>query len=134
MLLAAGAFALALSLAACGDDDDEETTAAVDVARFCEINQELNEAGTEHFEELEQDPEATREDFEAAERSFYEENEDLIAEGQRVAPPEIQDELEFLVAGLRFRAGLTDEKPDPAEVRAAERTINEFEKENCPGA
>jgi hypothetical protein len=123
-----------LLAAGCGDADEDTSGATVDIARYCEITQQLDEAGTEEFEELEQDPDATREDFEAAERRLYEENEDLIAEGQRVAPPEIQDELEILVAGLRSRAGLGDEAPDRADARAAERAIEKFEKENCAGA
>jgi hypothetical protein len=131
-ILVAIIVALVLSLAACGDGDEDTNASTGDVTRYCEIARELDRAGAEQFEELEQDPEATRADFEAAEARLYEENEDLIAEGQQVAPPEIQEDLDTLVTGLRARAGLTDQAPDPAELSSAERAVGRFEKDNCP--
>ncbi len=132
-LLAALA-ACALTLAACGDDDDDgaaSTTASPDPARYCELSRELDEAGSEEFEALETDPDATREDFEAAERSLVETNEEALSEIQEVAPPEIQDEVATLISSLRARAGLGDEQLDRAAAADAEKAIAAYERENC---
>ena len=56
----------------CGDDDDEEAN----VERYCEIVQELDEAGSEAFAELEGDESATEEDFAEVERQFIEDHQD----------------------------------------------------------
>ena len=132
--LAALLASLVLSLSACGDDDEAQTTVAgtePDLERYCEIAQQLDAAGSDEFEALEQDPNATREDFEAAERSLVEDNEELLAEVEAVAPEEIQEDVEILIGGLQARAGLTDEGPPRSEELRAERAIGEFEKQNC---
>ncbi len=134
-LLAVLLAALAALLVACGDDDGEDTTTAAagpDVERYCEISAQMDAAGREEFEALEQDPNATQEDFATAERQLVEENEQLIAEVQEVAPEQIQGDLEVLIQGLEVRAGLTDVAPRPSEEREADRALSDFEKENCP--
>jgi hypothetical protein len=132
-LALAAVFALALVAAGCGDDDEdttpEPTAPTADVGRYCELAQELDRAGTKHFKPLEQ-RDASRKQFEAAEREFAEQNAELFDEIQQVAPAEIQAEIEVLVAGQRARAGLA-EAPDHKEERAAERTVQQFEQRNC---
>jgi hypothetical protein len=132
----------AVAFAACGDDDDGSTStvaapdpgpsaAAPDPARYCELSRELDRAGSEAFEALESDPNTTREDIEAAERSLVETNEDTLNEIQEVAPPEIQDQVATLILSLRARAGLTDDQVDRAAAAQAEEAIATFERQNC---
>jgi hypothetical protein len=123
---------LAALIVGCGgDDDDGEGTdeASSGLERYCELSRELDEAGSEKFEALESDPNATRADFEAAERELYEENETRIEEAQEVAPEEISDDVAVLVQALRARAGLGGEVP--AGAGDADRRVQEFEAENC---
>jgi len=125
----------ALSAAACGDDDDEpagDTSASADVDRYCELTMQLDEAGSEAFRELEQDEDATQEDFEQAEADFVREHEDELAELVDVAPTEIREEVELLLRALRARGGLEEDAPAERDVGMAERTITRFERKNCP--
>jgi outer membrane PBP1 activator LpoA protein len=127
----------ALLLAGCGDDDDTttpvgtETVATADVERYCELSKELDAAGEEQFEALEQDPNATNEDFEEAEADLVESNEAQLEEIQQVAPPEIAADVGVLVAGLRARAGLEEGGPSEREQNQAEIRIDAFENDNC---
>jgi NTP pyrophosphatase (non-canonical NTP hydrolase) len=127
--------AIPLAVAACGDDDESgdagETTASVE--RYCEITAELDTLGEEEFEALEEDPNATPEDFEQAERRTVEENAELFDEIQAVAPEEIADEVDVLITGIRVRAGLSDEEVSDQAQNEAEKMINRFERENCEG-
>ena len=125
--------ALAIPLAACGDDDDgtDPTSVASDVERYCEIVELLETAGEEEFRELEQDRNATEEDFEAAERSMFESNEELFDELTEVAPEEIRDDVQILIGGIRERAGLSGLEFSNREQNEAEQSIRSFERENC---
>jgi hypothetical protein len=124
---------LLLAVAGCGGDDGNggETTAAADLDRYCELTQQLDQAGTEAFRELEQDPEATREDFEQAEADFVREHDAELDEIVEVAPAEIQDEIQVVIAATRGRAGLEEQPPAKQDERVAERTVQRFERENC---
>ena len=93
---------------------------------------QLDEAGSEAFRELEQDPEATEKDFEEAEADFVRQHEAELDELAEVAPEEIQDDVPVLLASLRDRAGLEEQPPDDQELKKAERAITRFERENCP--
>ena len=123
-----------IAIAACGDDDDEaaDTTASADVGRYCELTQQLDEAGQEAFRELEQDPDATENDFEKAEADFVRQHEAELDELTDVAPEEIQDDVSVVLAALRGRAGLEEQPPADQEAAKAERAITRFERENCP--
>jgi hypothetical protein len=142
VLLRRTIFVLALGLcvasfASCGDDDStqsEPTASKPDSARYCELSAQLDQAGKEQFQALAKDPNASREDYEAAERDLVEENSDLLEEIQQVAPAEIQDQAATLIASLRVRAGLSDEKVDPGQAKEAEKAVVAFEKQNCPNA
>jgi hypothetical protein len=123
-------------LAGCGDDDSDtsattEAAAAADSARYCELTEELDAAGEKIFAPLEQDQNATPEDFEQAEAQLVEENQDQLEEIQQVAPPEIQPDAETIVSALYVRAGLEEAGPSSSEVGAAEKRLDAFEKENC---
>ena len=122
------------ALAACGDDDDEaaETTASADVDRYCDLTKQLDEAGSEAFRELEQDPNATEKDFEEAEADFVRQHEDELDELAQVVPDEIEEDAQVLLASLRGRAGLEEQPPDEDEAEKAERAVTRFEKRNCP--
>lgn len=124
---------LVLGVAACGggDGDGGETTAAADLDRYCELTQQLDQAGTEAFEALEQDPKATRKDFEQAEADFLREHEPEFEEIVQVAPKEIQDEVRVLLAATRGRAGLEEQPPNKQDEQTAQQTVQQFERENC---
>lgn len=121
------------AIAACGDDDDEaaDTTGSADVGRYCELTTQLDEAGSEAFRELEQDPEATEEDFEEAEAEFVRQHEAELDELAAVAPEEIREDVSVVLAALRGRAGLEEQPPDDQEAKKAERALTRFERENC---
>jgi hypothetical protein len=123
-----------LFAAACGDDDDEagDTTPSADVDRYCELSQQLDEAGSDAFRELEQDPGATEQDFEQAEAEFVRGHEAELDELAEVAPEEIQADVAVLLASLRGRAGLEEQPPDDQAAEKAEKTVQRFERENCP--
>ena len=127
------ALTLTLGLVACGDDDEggDETNGSADLARYCELSQELDEAGSEAFKELEQDPNATPEDFARAEADLVKEIDQQLDEIATIAPDEIQEEAQILVASVRARGGLGDQPPDEQEAQEAEAAIQRFEKENC---
>lgn len=80
--------------------------------------------------ELEQDPDATPEDFEAAEREFVDSHEAQIDELQAVAPLEIAEDVQTLAESLRARAGLGAEV-DEEEAGAAAERVQGFEKQTC---
>lgn len=131
------ALALGVALPACGDDDDDGgggdggEPAVADLGRYCALSKELDEAGTEAFRELEQDPEAKEEDFEAVEREFVEAHEQQLEEIVAVAPAEIKDDIGVLLSSIRGRAGLGPEVPE-SESNPAEERVTAFEEENCP--
>ena len=127
------ALSLAFGLVACGDDEEarDEASASADLARFCELSRELDEAGTEVFKPLEQDPKATPEDFAKAEADFVKQIEPQLDEIAATAPEEIHEEAQILVASMRARGGLEDQPPDEEDAQEAEATLQQFEKENC---
>jgi hypothetical protein len=122
-----------LALSACGGDDDgegQDIATTGDVERYCELSAELDRAGEAAFGELERDPNATPEEFRAAERELVEGQEAEIQELQDAAPAEIVEDVETLSDALRARAGLGPQV-DEAEAAAAERRVQEFEKRSC---
>lgn len=131
----------AASLAACGDDGGETVAgkpavtatatvaAAADGTRYCALVTELDAAGEEHFSSLGRD--AGPEEYEAAERSFIEDNAARLDELQGAAPAEISEDVRVLVAAQRGRAGLDTQAPTQKQASAAERRIKRFEKANC---
>ena len=126
-----GLLLCAVLLVACGDEGEssDTTAASADLDRFCELGRQLDEEGTKVFGELEQDKNATQEDFEQAEADFIEDNAAVLDEVTQVAPEEIKDQVEVLVQAQRARAGLGDE-PEGDEQKA-EQEIQKFESENC---
>jgi hypothetical protein len=126
--------ALGLVAAGCGDDDDEETAAqteaTADVDRYCELARQLDKAGEKQFAQLEEQ-ELSRKEFEEAEVELFREHEAELEELQQVAPPEIQADVETLVARFRARAGLGDDAPTVKQEEVAEERVTQFEEENC---
>jgi hypothetical protein len=114
-----------LALVACGDDDERSGLTNRDVERYCDVVRPLDEAGSEAFEELENDPEATEEEYAAAEQAFLEKHEAEIQRLIDLAPEEIAEDVETLIALTLEGARGT---PEFAEV---EVRIQAFEDEYC---
>lgn len=125
--------ALALTAAAaCGDDDDDDDAGGAegDVARYCEITNELEERGDEIFGDLGSD--ASEEEFAAAERELVESSEDDFEELVDAAPEDLRDDVEVLVDGIRQRGGLDVEtEVSEEEASAAEERVLAFEEAEC---
>lgn len=126
-------------LPACGEDDSDaptaqptqqETAGEGDAEFYCSLAQKLDRAGSKFFRELEQDKEATQEDFEKAEAEFVETHQADIEELVEAAPSEIRADVDILIASLKARAGLGPEV-DQTQAQSAEERVQEFEKENC---
>ena len=120
--------ALALGLAACGADGG--SSAASGPERYCELVAELEKLGSEAFDEVAADENATEADFFAANKAFYESSQAEFDEMIRVAPAEIKPDVEILVESIRGQAGLVEEVP-AEEASAAEERIVSYEDENC---
>ena len=120
---------LALGLSACGDDDGAGS-AGPDPARYCELVEELEEAGGKAFDAVQADKDATEEDFVAASKEFASDSEEAFDEMIEVAPEEIKVDVEVLVASIRGQAGLGEDVPKEEAV-AAEDRIRSWEEENC---
>lgn len=128
----------ALFSAACGEDENganpetrqEETAAKSDLETYCSLAQQLDEAGSEFFKELEQDPKATKKDYEKAEAEFVRSHQAQIDKLIEAAPSDIRADVDTLLASLKARAGLGP-PVNQKEAQAAEKRVQEFEKENC---
>ena len=127
--LAALAFAGAAFVGGCGDDGDG--SAAGDVERYCALVAELDEAGSEAFAALEEDETATDEDFAEAERQFVQEHREDFEELRRVAPKEVADDVDVLIAAQEARASGGEQEETSGDVAIAEERVSEFEVENC---
>lgn len=116
------------AIAACGDDDDAEG----DVERYCEILDELEVRGNEIFEGLESDPDASDEDFEAAERDFVESSEDEFEELVETAPEDLREDVRTVLDGIRQRGGLeVDNEVSEEEEAAADEQVRAFAEAEC---
>jgi hypothetical protein len=113
-------------LVGCGDDDDE---AHGDPDRYCELSREMDQAGDEAFAELEEDEDATEQDFARAERAFLEAHSDEFDEIREVAPDEIRADVDTLLDAVRARAQGSEESSPEADE--AEQHVTEFEDQNC---
>lgn len=129
----------AMVLTACGEDDNdapvaqptqEEVAGEGDLELYCSLAQKLDRAGSKFFKELEQDEEATQEDFEKAEAEFVTTHQADIEELAEAAPSEIRADVDILIASLKARAGLGPEV-DEKEAQSADKRVQQFEKENC---
>ena len=124
-----GVAVLAGVVAGCGDDDD--SSSGEDVERYCELIDELDQAGDEAFADLEDDADATDEDFAEAERQFIEDNEESFDELRDVVPEEIADDLDVLLEAQADRAAGGEQEEASKEAETAEQRIGEFEADNC---
>lgn len=133
---------VALTLAACGRDDedtdatkntaDATTTATTtgDAQRYCALTRRLDAAGEKFFADLGQDARPAQ--FEAAERRFITQFSAELDGLRRAAPPEIDADVETLLASQRQRAGLAaTPKVDEATASAAETRIRAWERRSC---
>lgn len=121
---------LALGLSACGGDDGGDAAAGPDPERYCELVAELQEAGGKAFDEVQADKDATEQDFASASKEFTEDSEEAFEEMVEVAPKEIKEDVEILIASIRGQSGLGEEVPKD-EATAAEERIRAWEEENC---
>ena len=124
-----GGLALVAAVATgCGDDDED---AGGDVERYCQLVDELDQAGTEFFAALEENESAPDEDFANAEQQFLEENADDIEELREAAPVEIADDIDVLLAAQAQRAAGGDQEESSEEAAAAEERVLNFADANC---
>ena len=121
---------LAFGFSACGDDDGAGSAVGPDPERYCELVEELEEAGGKAFDAVQADKDATEEDFAAASKEFAADSEEAFDELIEVAPEEIEEDVEVLVASIRGQAGLGEDVPKEEAV-AAEDRIRSWEEENC---
>lgn len=121
--------AVVLALGACDGGED----AAMDVAdpeRYCDVAQSLDQAGEEEievdFEAATPDPETVRSEF----SDFVADNADEMDEAERLAPPEIADDVATLNETIRTVAETGDLSAFEENAEAEER-ITEFESQVC---
>lgn len=128
VMKAIGGLALVAVVATgCGDDDD----AGGDVERYCELVDELDQAGSEFFAALEEDESATDEDYADAEQQFIDDHADDFEELRDVAPAEIADDIDVLLTAQEQRAAGGDQEEASEEAAAAEERVVSFEDANC---
>ena len=128
-----------LALAACGGDEEPGDTRAAtntsaaatgDTQRYCQKVAQFDAAGEEFFAGLGE--ESTPEEFEAAELGFVERYGDELESLRATAPPEIRDDLQKILIGMRQRAGLeTPVELSEAEANAADERVRAFEERAC---
>jgi hypothetical protein len=132
MSVAVATAVLAVAAVGCGDDDDESSGGNVE--RYCELVEELDQAGTEAFAALEADESATDEDYAAMESQFLEEHADDFDELREVAPDEIADDVDVILTAQEERAAGGEQEEPSEAASAAEERIGEFEDANCDSA
>lgn len=98
-----------------------------DVARFCTTTQRLQRASRQFFAQVESQGAAPGPPEPAQDR-FLEQSQKLIGTAQQLAPASVRSDLDLIVNALR--AG-PDQAPDPAQVKAAQRSIAQFERKSC---
>lgn len=128
-----------LALAACGGDEEPGDTRAAtttnaeatgNTQRYCQKVAQFDAAGEDFFAGLGED--SKPEEFEAAERRFVERYGDELAALRATAPPEIRDDVQKVLIGMRQRAGLeTPVELSEAEVDAADERVRAFEERAC---
>jgi hypothetical protein len=124
--------ALAALLIGCGDDDAPTVSRAPDVDRYCAVSERIDAVGGGEYEDLAQDPVAANDLNFDVEVGMVREHEDLLVEIQKVVPDEIRTDVWAVLRVIEARAGLQTDWAEAPELRASERAVARFEKENCP--
>ena len=128
-----------LALVACGGEEEpgdtraatnKSATATQNTQRYCQKVAQFDAAGEEFFAGLGED--STPEEFEAAERRFVERYDDELEALRATAPPEVRDDVQKILIGMRQRAGLeTPVELSEAEADAADERVRAFEERAC---
>ena len=105
-----------LGLSACSDDDDASSSAA----RYCDILEELDEAGAEAFGQL--DADATEAEYDAVQKQFVEDNQARFNDLIDAAPASIRDDLRSTVEGATG---------DGSADEAASTRVSEYDAKTC---
>ena len=131
-----GALVAVLAMAGCGGGDDttgSDTTVAAqpDVERYCELVTELDARANEIFREMEAEGIPSDEELAAAQLRVLNENEDLIAELEAVAPAEIREDVVLSIESSRERAEAADASQPSKQVADAGIRLQEFRRDNC---
>lgn len=105
------------------------TSEQYDPQPYCDITRQLEKAGEKAFSTLDRD--STNAEYEAAERNFIVDNEDLLDELVSAAPAHLTDEVETFLAAMRQRGGLGDSGVTKREASSAEKNVVAWEKKNC---
>ena len=126
----------ALAIAGCGGGDDttgsDATVAAQpDLERYCELVTELDRNSTAIFREIEAEGIPTEEQLAAAQVRVLDENADLIAEMEAVAPAEIRADVELSIESARQRAETADATQPSKAVADAGVRLLKFRRANC---
>lgn len=119
----------AVALSAC-DGGEQGGMELAEADRYCELTQQLDRAGEQEieidFEAATPDPEAVQAEF----SDFLADNSDDIEELERIAPPEISDDVAALTESMRTVAETGELGAFDASAEAEER-IREFENQVC---
>lgn len=96
---------------------------------YCDLTRQLEKAGQKAFSTL--DRNATNADYEAAERNFVLDNNDLLDELLTAAPPDLSHDVETILAAMRQRGGLEDSGVTEREANQADQRVRAWEKKHC---
>lgn len=128
------AFALATSLAACGDDDDDEAAddgeAAASVDEYCDATFAIETAPEP---DIDFESATEEEQTEAAKQYADETLGPLVDDVEQSVPAEIEDDITTLAGAVREIAETGDFNifEEDEDVQAAEARVHAFDLENC---
>lgn len=116
--------------AATGTEQVAPEADAGDPQRYCALTRQLEDAGRRAFADLGRD--ATRAEYVAAERAFVRGNSATLGMLAPALPPELRDEVQVFLTGVRQRSGLVEPGTvTPREASEAERALRGYEREHC---
>jgi hypothetical protein len=105
------------------------TSGQYDAQPYCKLTRRLEAAGEDAFSGLGRD--ATAAQYEAAERNFVLDNQDLLGGLVDAAPAHLTDEIETFLSAMRQRGGLVEHRVSQSAAAAAEKGILSFERRHC---
>ena len=119
--------AAAMALASCSDDNKIPASSN---SPYCKLVLDLEGDASEAYAKVREDPNATAEDYAAADEAFVEKHQDDVDAIEAAAPKEIQDDVATVLAAERA-AEVDTASAESAEVQEARERIEAFEEEHC---
>lgn len=110
-------------------DPSSVASSQYDAAAYCELTRRLEAAGEKAFADLGRN--ATPAQYQAVERGFVLDNQDLLDGLVDAAPGHLGDEVDTLLSAMRQRGGLEHSGVSQREASTAEKRILAFEKRQC---